>query len=103
MPFDLVVADLSFISLGKVIHNVADLMDCGKQALLLVKPQFELGQAALGKNGLVKNLQQHLPAIQKSLETLCSKHQLTLLEFFPCTITGGDGNQEFFAHVRKQN
>ncbi|HEX5487195.1 MAG TPA: TlyA family RNA methyltransferase [Limnobacter sp.] len=103
LPFDLVVADLSFISLEKVLHNVASLMDVGKQALLLVKPQFELGPAALGKSGIVKDLQGHLPSIKQNLGIRCENCKLELLDFFPCSITGGDGNQEYFAHVRKQN
>lgn len=102
-PIDFVVADLSFISLGKVLGNVANLMEAGKQGLLLVKPQFELGQNALGKNGLVKDLISHLPAMKQTLTSQCENSGLAVLDFFPCTITGGDGNQEYFAHVRKHD
>ena len=53
MPFNVVVADLSFISLRKVLPNVAALMPGACEGLFLVKPQFEVGPENVGKGGLV--------------------------------------------------
>lgn len=52
-PFDLVVADLSFISLELVMNVIAGLMAQDGQAVLLVKPQFEVGKGQVGRGGVV--------------------------------------------------
>ncbi|MCK4696765.1 MAG: TlyA family RNA methyltransferase, partial [Dehalococcoidia bacterium] len=54
-PVDLVTIDLSFISLEKVVPNVAKLVKPGGKLICLVKPQFEVGRAQVGKGGLVKD------------------------------------------------
>jgi len=54
-PVDLVTIDLSFISLEKVVPNVAKLVKPGGKLICLVKPQFEAGRAQVGKGWLVKN------------------------------------------------
>jgi len=54
-PIDLVVGDLSFISLGLVLPVVARLLRPGGEALVLVKPQFEVGPEHVGKGGLVRD------------------------------------------------
>lgn len=51
-PLDCVVADLSFISLRLVLPSIFSILPAGGFAVLLFKPQFECGRAALGKNGL---------------------------------------------------
>jgi 23S rRNA (cytidine1920-2'-O)/16S rRNA (cytidine1409-2'-O)-methyltransferase len=52
---DLVVGDLSFISLRLVLPAVKDLLRPGGRALLLVKPQFEVGKGEVGKGGVVRD------------------------------------------------
>lgn len=98
-PFDLAVADLSFISLRRVLPSILGLLDRSTTCLFLVKPQFELGKEHLGKNGLVKDLEGQTENLkQATFESLracgCSPHQ-----FLECAIKGGDGNQEFFVHA----
>lgn len=101
LPFDFAVADLSFISLGKVMHTFAGLLEPGSEGLFLVKPQFELGPHQIGKNGLVKNLAAHLDMLEQQIREACACNGFEWLAFFPCAITGGDGNQEFFVHTRR--
>ena len=63
-PFDLVVADLSFISLRTVLARLRDLARPGGKLLLLVKPQFELGREAVGRGGVVRDPAERIRAAQ---------------------------------------
>src|SRR3990167_8929253 len=60
--FDLIVADLSFIALSKVVPHLGPWLKPGGQALLLIKPQFEVGKDHVGKGGVVKDPAQHARA-----------------------------------------
>lgn len=62
-PFDLVVADLSFISLATVAPALAGLGGSSTDYVLLVKPQFEVGKDDVGKGGVVRDPQLHRAAI----------------------------------------
>lgn len=101
MPFELAVADLSFISLRKVLPNISRLMHAGCEGLFLVKPQFEVGPEHLGKNGLVKNLNDLITQLEKDVKTCCTQLDLIVKDFFQCELKGGDGNQEYFVYVVK--
>jgi 23S rRNA (cytidine1920-2'-O)/16S rRNA (cytidine1409-2'-O)-methyltransferase len=95
IKFDLLVADLSFISLAKVIDDFARLAD---EYLILVKPQFELGPAALDRRGLVKD-----PALYVKLEadliSMARTKGWKVCDYFESCIQGKDGNIEFFMHA----
>jgi 23S rRNA (cytidine1920-2'-O)/16S rRNA (cytidine1409-2'-O)-methyltransferase len=101
MPFEFAVADLSFISLQKVLPNLIALIPELCEGLFLVKPQFEVGQEHLGKNGLVKNLEGLIFELENNIKTSCLQLNLTVKHFFACNLKGGDGNQEYFVHVVK--
>ncbi|WP_099237705.1 TlyA family RNA methyltransferase [Synechococcus sp. BDU 130192] len=62
------VMDLSFISLTKVLPTLWSLLDEPKEVILLVKPQFEVGRAQVGKNGVVRDPQAQAQAIFSVLE-----------------------------------
>ncbi len=91
--FDLVVADLSFISLSLVLPALAPL--AARDLLLLVKPQFELQPADIGKGGLVADAGAY-PRVERRLREACAAAQLTVRDYFESAIAGGDGNREFF-------
>lgn len=59
-PLDLIVADLSFISLNSVIKVFSSLIEKGKHLIILIKPQFETGKKVKFKNGIIKNKKIHL-------------------------------------------
>ena len=63
---DIVVADVSFISLTKIVDYVYLLSKSDAQAVLLIKPQFEVGREYIGKNGIVRDKDAHDMAIKKS-------------------------------------
>ncbi|MGL4767952.1 MAG: TlyA family RNA methyltransferase [Formosimonas sp.] len=99
--FDLIVADLSFISLTKVLPIFAPnaeatpLLKNGAYLLALVKPQFELSADALTKAGIVKNPADYA-IVQANILQACLEHSFSVLDYFASPIEGGDGNKEFF-------
>jgi 23S rRNA (cytidine1920-2'-O)/16S rRNA (cytidine1409-2'-O)-methyltransferase len=100
LPFDLLTGDLSFISLTLVLPAMAALLKLGGDALMLVKPQFELQPGQVGKGGIVKD-----PAlfalVEQRLRGCCEELGLQVLAWLDSPIEGGDGNREFFVHARK--
>ncbi|MBB5203140.1 23S rRNA (cytidine1920-2'-O)/16S rRNA (cytidine1409-2'-O)-methyltransferase [Inhella inkyongensis] len=93
--FDWVVGDLSFISLTLVLPQLTALLKPGARALLLVKPQFELQPADIGKGGLVKN-EASYPKVETKLREAATAAGLHVDDYFASPIAGGDGNREFF-------
>ena len=93
--FDLCVADLSFISLSLVLPALAPLAD---RFLLLVKPQFELQPADIGKGGLVKS-EASYPKVEAKLREAAAALGLSVRDYFDSPIAGGDGNREFFIWI----
>jgi len=99
--FDFVVADLSFISLTLVLPELTAVMKPQAQALLLVKPQFELQPADIGKGGLVKDAALYAQ-VQQRLELACNELGLSVSNWLDSPLTGGDGPREFFIHVSRK-
>lgn len=97
-PFDLVVGDLSFISLTLVLPAVRPLLRPGGHVLLLVKPQFELQPADIGKGGIVRDAALY-HQVEQRLRAACAEHGLQVRHWLPSAIAGGDGNREFFIHA----
>ncbi len=93
--FDLIVADLSFISLGLVMPVFPPLLAGTGELLALVKPQFEVGPAHLGKGGIVRDANLY-PAVEARIRAAATAAGLVVLDYFDSPITGGDGNREFF-------
>jgi 23S rRNA (cytidine1920-2'-O)/16S rRNA (cytidine1409-2'-O)-methyltransferase len=98
--FDLVVADLSFISQTLVLPAVVPLLKAGGILLTLVKPQFELQPGQVGKGGIVKDPSMY-PLVEQRLRDACADLGLTVTAWFDSPITGGDGNREFFICAHK--
>jgi 23S rRNA (cytidine1920-2'-O)/16S rRNA (cytidine1409-2'-O)-methyltransferase len=91
--FDLVVGDLSFISMTLVLPAVAPLV--ARDLLWLVKPQFELQPADIGKGGLVSDPAAHA-RVEQRIRDATAAVGLAVRDYFPSAIAGGDGNIEFF-------
>ena len=99
--FDIIVADLSFISVTLVLPALVNLAVDGGQFVLLVKPQFEVGPSGIGKGGLVKDSrlrQEALERVKGSAEGI----GLTVKGSITSPITGGDGNEEFLLWLSKE-
>jgi 23S rRNA (cytidine1920-2'-O)/16S rRNA (cytidine1409-2'-O)-methyltransferase len=98
--FDLIVADLSFISQTLVLPAVVPFLKAGGTLLTLVKPQFELQPGQVGKGGIVKDDAMY-PLVEQRLRDACAALDLTVTHWFDSPIDGGDGNREFFISARK--
>ncbi len=98
--FDLIVADLSFISQTLVLPAVVPFLKSGGTLLTLVKPQFELQPGQVGKGGIVKDDAMY-PLVEQRLRDACAALELTVTHWFDSPIEGGDGNREFFIAARK--
>lgn len=98
--FDLVVGDLSFISLTLVLPAVTPLLAPGGQLLMLVKPQFELQPGQIGKGGVVRDASLY-SQVEQRIRGCCEALGLTVRGWFDSSIAGGDGNREFFVWAAK--
>ena len=96
---DLVTMDVSFISATKLIGVTAAIAKRGALFLILVKPQFELPKALVGKGGIVRDAALHERAIA-SIRAAAEKAGLEFLGIRPSRVTGKEGNQEYFLHAR---
>ncbi|WP_082618595.1 TlyA family RNA methyltransferase [Oerskovia sp. Root22] len=96
---DVVVADLSFISLRLVLPPVAAVVGPGTDLLLMVKPQFEVGRERLGTGGVVRDPALHARAV---LDVALDAEGLGLrpLGVIPSPLPGPSGNREFFLWLR---
>lgn len=95
--FDLIVGDLSFISLALVLPALVPL--AGGELLLLVKPQFELQPVDIGAAGQVKDASAY-GHVEKKLRKACASHGLTVRAWFDSATPGSEGAREFFLHAR---
>ena len=99
---DVCVIDVSFISLTLILPNAFSLITPTGVILALIKPQFELQRFEVGKGGIVRDPRLHQKAQDKIVAFVTRLgHEVT--EIVPSAITGADGNQEFFACMRKRS
>ena len=100
-PFDLVTADVSFISLTSVMEPLASLAAPGAPVVVLVKPQFEVGrqEASRGK-GIISDPELWQAALNRVLEAATSAG-LAPQAAVPSPLKGAQGNVEFFLHLSK--
>jgi len=97
---DLVVADVSFISVTKILSGASACAKESAELLILVKPQFELQRKDVGRGGIVRDKSLHEKAIggvKRAAEAL----GLTVSGIAPSHLAGAEGNQEYFLHARK--
>jgi 23S rRNA (cytidine1920-2'-O)/16S rRNA (cytidine1409-2'-O)-methyltransferase len=97
--FDVVAADVSFISLTLLLQPVASLLTDDGHALLLVKPQFELQPGQIGKSGIVRDPASHRE-VEQRIRDACRDAHLDVAGWFDSPVRGGDGNHEFFVWAR---
>jgi 23S rRNA (cytidine1920-2'-O)/16S rRNA (cytidine1409-2'-O)-methyltransferase len=98
--FDLIVGDLSFISLTLVLPALVPLLRSEGDLLMLVKPQFELQPSQVGKGGIVTDPSLYA-LVEQRLRNACAQLGLHACGWYASPIAGGDGNREFFIHCTK--
>ncbi len=101
-PFDILTADLAFISLRAVMSELFSLVEKGSDMLLLVKPQFEAGkkEADAGR-GVIRDPEVWKEVLERVKDSINS-HNAAIIECMPSPIKGSEGNVEFFLHVKPQ-
>ena len=100
---DFCAADLSFISLTKVLENILTLMQPENiDIVTLIKPQFEAGKDEVGKNGVVRDKNIHLRVINEVID-FAKSIGLYALNFTPSPIKGPAGNIEYLVHFSDKN
>ncbi len=97
---DLVVGDLSFISLRLVLPAVMALLRAGGRAILLVKPQFEVGKGEVGKGGVVRDDAKRLAALE-GVEAAARGLGFEVLGHAESPIEGPAGNREWLLGLRR--
>jgi 23S rRNA (cytidine1920-2'-O)/16S rRNA (cytidine1409-2'-O)-methyltransferase len=97
---DLATLDLSFISLEKVVPNVARSVKSGGRLLALVKPQFEAGRREVGKGGVVRDPQVHAAVLGRFVNWAVD-NGFRLEGLLESPLPGADGNREFFVLLLK--
>jgi 23S rRNA (cytidine1920-2'-O)/16S rRNA (cytidine1409-2'-O)-methyltransferase len=97
---DLCVIDVSFISLTLILPRAFELIGATGIIVALIKPQFELQRRDIGRGGIVRDPVLHEKAQQK-IVNFARDAGLRVVGLVPSTITGADGNQEFFICLRK--
>jgi 23S rRNA (cytidine1920-2'-O)/16S rRNA (cytidine1409-2'-O)-methyltransferase len=98
---DFVVADVSFISLKLALPPALALAKPGAGLVALVKPQFEVGRAGIGKNGIVRSEADRRAALDNIATWLSSDRGWIVDGTMDSPIEGGDGNREFLIAARK--
>lgn len=100
-PFEIIVVDVSFISLSLILPALTPLLTDSGDLICLVKPQFEVGAAHLGKGGIVRSIKDRAEALERVSHAALALG-LTEAARMVSPIEGSDGNTEFLLRLRKQ-
>jgi 23S rRNA (cytidine1920-2'-O)/16S rRNA (cytidine1409-2'-O)-methyltransferase len=97
-PCSLAVVDVSFISVRKILPALLSVLASGAEAVVLVKPQFEVGRFQVGRGGVVKEEALHLQALRDVAD---EAQRLGYVVRGACAspLPGAEGNREFFLHL----
>jgi 23S rRNA (cytidine1920-2'-O)/16S rRNA (cytidine1409-2'-O)-methyltransferase len=98
-PVSLVVIDVSFISLEKILPAVRRAAP-EAEVVALFKPQFEVGRAEVGKGGIVRNASAVEAALAR-FRDWCAANGFDVVAEAPSEVAGAEGNREFFLHLTR--
>ena len=99
---DVVTCDLSFISLKLVLNSVYSVLKEGGEFICLVKPQFEVGPAFVGKNGVVRDKKARLNSVIEVIEQALNTG-FSLYDISFSGLEGESGNKEYLLYLIKDN
>lgn len=95
---DFVTVDVSFLSQRLLYPAIADILPAGGKLVTLIKPQFEVGRAHVGKGGIVRDPNGKLfRGLLETLRAAAKENGLLLQATLPSPLPGGDGNREYLA------
>lgn len=98
---DLLVCDVSFISVRLALPPALDLLPAGAEGVILVKPQFEAGREAIGRGGLLRDPERAPEVADDVRGWLDAETGWRSQDLIPSPLPGGDGNREFLLWIRK--
>ena len=98
--FDLIVGDLSFISLTKILPAAFELLNPEGSMIVLIKPQFELSRSEIGKGGIVRDVAARLRAVE-SIRTWVTNAGHLFVNVMESPLPGTSGNIEFLALLKR--
>ena len=98
-PCGIATADVSFISVTKVLPALLGLLAEGADAVVLVKPQFEVGRGQVGRGGIVKDPGLHARSVRAVAEAAAAAGY-AVVGACASPIAGTEGNREFFLHLK---
>ena len=101
-PVDLLVADVSFISLTLILPAALARVKIGGMAVVLIKPQFELAREDVGRGGIVRDPALHKKAVDRIENWVALHPDLEWRSILESPIKGGDGNVEYLAWIGKR-
>ncbi len=99
LPLDMIVCDVSFISAQTVLAAQWSHLKPGGQALVLFKPQYEVGRGVHGKKGTIPDAE-GLRVLEKTVKIL-SEQGTNVIGTLKSKVRGEDGNQEYFVYLQK--
>ena len=97
-PIDLLVCDVSFISVTLILPSAVPMLRAKGQMVILIKPQFEAGRGQVGKGGIVRDPAVHQAACDR-VEQAVQQFGFTT-KIMDSPILGAEGNKEFLLHAR---
>jgi len=95
---DFFTVDVSFISITKIIKYIKNIINKNATGVILLKPQFEVGKAYVGKNGIVRDKESHIKLLRDINEFLYN-NKFYVINIIQSPITGKKGNIEYLLHV----
>ena len=99
-PFDLIVMDVSFISVTKILPALVPLLAEAGRIIALIKPQFEVGRGEVGKGGIVRETEKHERVVGE-VNAFSEGLGRTVGGLIESPIYGAEGNKEFLAIYEK--
>lgn len=99
---NLIVSDVSFISLKLALPSAMELVAPGANLIALIKPQFEVGRDGLGKGGIVRDENLRQKVCDDIGHWLANDMNWEVVGLVPSSLEGSDGNKEFLVHARKK-
>lgn len=97
---DFICMDVSFISCTKMFNAISNILDNNKECVILFKPQFEVGNSFINRQGIVTNDKIVMDKMTQAIDLATSYH-LKFLNFIISPIKGTDGNKEYLLHFIK--
>jgi 23S rRNA (cytidine1920-2'-O)/16S rRNA (cytidine1409-2'-O)-methyltransferase len=99
-PCGIATADVSFISVRKMLSPLRAVLAPDADAIVLVKPQFEVGRGQVGRGGIVRDPELHVLALRTVAEAAMADSGYAVRGACASPIAGTEGNREFFLHLR---